>query len=93
MNKNTFGNSDKYKMLIFLTEGINQLDLNKKQYLSNFIHHFNKIVNSLQNAKHRDYLVKLIKNDYNKRIDEMIIDLKLKSYMKNYINAKINNNE
>lgn len=53
MNKNTFGNSDKYKMLIFITEGINQLDLNKKQYLSNFIHHFNKIVNSLQNAKHR----------------------------------------
>ena len=93
LNSDTFGDSLKYKMLPFLVVKINELNTNDRKRISYFIHHFNEIVNSLHSNVHRAYILKILKDDYFKRVDDFKYEIELKSYLKNYINAKINNNE
>lgn len=89
MEKNTFGDSDKYKMLIFITEKINELERNEKEYISKFISDFNKLIKDIKIIYYENYVLKLIENDYLQRIENFNYDDKLKTYLKNYIKAKI----
>lgn len=91
MDKNTFGDSEKYKSLIFITERISELEKNDKAYISKFISDFNKLVNDIIVIGYEEYVLKLIKQDYLMRVENLKYDYKLKAYLKNYINAKIKN--
>lgn len=91
IDKNTFGNTEKYKMLIYITEKFDELDLNKKAHFSKFISDFNKLINNIKISKYDNYILSLIQNDYLMRVENLEYDNKLKTYLKNYIKAKIKN--
>jgi hypothetical protein len=83
----TFGDSDKYRMLKYLAEKINELSKADQSYLSKFISNFNKRLKE----PYSTYVLGLIKNDYIDKVENMKYDKKIISYLKNYINAKIKN--
>ena len=96
MDKGTFGSSSEYKTLEFLTEKIEIMDEKKKTYISRFISDINKLSSQLKyirDDKVKNYIVKLIKDAYNKRTDDLLekYDEKIVSYLKNYIKAKLKN--
>lgn len=93
MNKSTFGSPAQYKMLEFLTEKISELSRSPKGYMMKFITNFNKIIKEVRTTEDvelRNYLVNLIRNDYNSKIDNFIFeyDINIITYLKNYIHAR-----
>ena len=99
MNSNTFGSSEQYKMLEFLTEKINELDDNRKNYISSLIHDINSNIKKSKDILDEDfkhYVLKIIRNDIISHIDENLsgkYDKKIITYLKNYVYAKTNNYE
>ena len=78
INKNTFGNTEKYKMLNFITEKFDELDSNKKAYISKFLSDFNKLINNIKISEYEKYILSLIQNDYLIRIENLEYDDKFK---------------
>ena len=74
MKKDQFGSTEKYKMLGYLTEHINSLDKNKKEYLSTYIRNFNsrlKKFDSITDFDFKKYLLDLTLKSYFKSIDKL----------------------
>ena len=97
MDKGTFGSSEKYKMLDYLTEKIALMNDKQKKYISSLIQDINDITkksNSITDKNFKNYTLELIHNDYSNRINKYIkerYEEKVFSYLMNYLNAKIKN--
>jgi hypothetical protein len=99
LDKGTFGSIEKYKMLEFLTERIDDMGIREKEYVSSVLHDFNKCMKRFDgmNVAERGfkiYLLNLVHKDYIARIDKFMTgkyEEKVVTYLKNYIYAKISN--
>jgi hypothetical protein len=97
MEKETFGSTNQYKMLDYLTEQISVMHPRRKSYICSVIANFNLAIKktSLINDKlFRNYLIDLIHNDYKEKINEFMVDKydeKVITYLINYFKAKKNN--
>lgn len=95
MKEDTFGDTEQFKMLPFLTEKISELDNpNRKTYLSNFIIEFNKFINefkTINNTTFRNKLLDLTHDTYINKTNYLIgkYEGKIITYLRNYIKAKI----
>lgn len=93
-NVNKFGSSENYKMLVYLTEKHDELDLKRKTYITTFINEFNTLMKLLSNSnvdiKTKDYMFDLVRKDYIGKVDELHnkYDEKFLSFLKNFIYAK-----
>jgi len=99
MNIGTFGSVKQYKMLDFLTEKISLMDEKHKNYISSVIQDINTTIKKTElitDVQFRYYVLDLISNDFNNRINEHIFDKyeeKIHTYLKNYLYAKIKNSK
>ena len=95
-NKDIFGNPEKYKTLVFISQEVATLDKNKRQYISLFIYDFNRTCNRMQEISDvllLKYVKKLVYEDYINRINKLSekYNPELLSRIKNYFNARIGN--
>lgn len=99
MDKGTFGSINQYKMLEFLTEKISLMDEKNKNYISSVIQDINTILRKselISDIKFRGYVLDLIHNNLNERIETHIkgkYEEKITTYLQNYLNAKIKNSK
>ena len=99
MDKATFGSINQYKMLEFLTEKISLMDEKNKNYISSVIQDINTILRKSEligDIQFRSYLLDLIYNDLNERIETHIkgkYEEKITTYLQNFLNAKIKNSK
>lgn len=97
-NENTLlGSPQKYKMLNFLTKKVMSLTRNEKVYIISLLNKFNeklKKFDVIEDKKFKTYLLNLMRNDYIQKFDGMQnkYDVDTISYLKNYVKARINNN-
>lgn len=94
MYENQFGDSEKYKSLVVLTEQVFLLDKNKKGYISTFISEFNECIkrfSTIDDIDFRKYLLDLLKKDYCEKIKGMSgkYNALIISHLSNYIFTRI----
>ena len=99
MDKGTFGSTNQYKMLEFLTEKISLMEDKHKNYLSHVIQDINATIRKcdlINDITFRNYVLDLIYKDFNIRIENHIkgkYEEKITTYFNNYLNAKIKNSK
>jgi hypothetical protein len=99
MEKNTFGSTDTYKMLEFLTEKISLMDEKNKNYISSVIQDINGLIKKSEQINDiwfNNYVLDLIHNNLNERIQTHIkgkYEEKITTYLQNYLNAKVKNSK
>lgn len=97
MPSNTFGSPEKYSMLIYVSEKIDAMGKNQKEYLSSFINDFNYTYRRIEkldlDITFKKYLVSTIKADYARRTDELFdkYEYEVVTRIKNFIHAKLCN--
>lgn len=93
MNINTFGDSSIYNMLYPLTIEFEKLDDKSKRKVSRLIISFNTLITNIElNNDYKKYILKLVECNYIVNTNKMRCDNTIKSYIINYIKAKVNNN-
>ena len=99
MDKGTFGSPEKYKSLDFLNEKIGEMDTKDRKHLLVVINNFNNTIKKFENVDDYDfksYLLKLVHQDYLKRIDTFLVekyDKKIISHLKTFLSSKIKNSK
>lgn len=99
MDTQTFGSTDQYKMLPFFLEKFEEMDSKSRKYVSSVIQDFNTVMKKtiiVTDPLFKNYIMDLIHNDFNKRIEKFIkpkYDIDITTYLLNYIHARIKNNK
>jgi len=96
MDIGTFGSAKQYKMLEFLTEKISVMDEKYSRYISSLITKINiaiKKTDSITDPQFKIYVLSLISTDLKNKINKVNYDPdgRIKTYLLNYLNAKIRN--
>ncbi len=94
MDFNTFGDSDRFKMLVGLTDLVFKQKDSRRAYLSSFIGDFNAVclqIAVIDNIRFRKYVIRLTREDYERRVEEMKpkFELPLVTHLDNFIKAKL----
>ena len=96
MKKNQFGNPEKYKVLKYIVEKVDEMPKNEREYISNKISNFNllcKKIKKIDDIKFKKFIIDRTKNYYN----SLIIKLQYKyeqtfvSHLKNFFIGKLRN--
>lgn len=99
IDKDTFGSSEKYHMLIYLTEKISMMDEKERNYISRVITDINATIKKSEligDIGFRHYVLDLVKADFNRRIDRFIVDryeYSVVSRLRNFLHAKVNHSK
>jgi hypothetical protein len=97
MDKETFGPTNQYKMLDFLTKKISLMDDKHKIYISSVIQDINTTIKKcevINDISFRNYVLDLVHNNFKLRVENHIkgkYEEKITTYLENYISAKIKN--
>lgn len=91
MNPETIAPSKKYKMVTALSDKIDLLTKNEKNYVLSIINDFNFLIKNNKNVIKDPYISKLILDDWFLKVDKIDIDINVRTYLKNYICARVKN--
>lgn len=89
----TFGSVEKYPCLKGMVEELNKLSYKERRKVTRFISHFDNVLRMTKNMpknKFKRHILNLIRTDIKTRMDEQFDNFSGKTFVMNFIHAKIN---